>query len=95
METNILRVFILIVLFFLLTCEYSTFISKLLSDDSSETEVTSDVNKPKAISRRSKEKSYDDISLSDVINEDDDEENEDEDNEDESEKESRSECKYE
>lgn len=91
METNILRVLILIVLFFLLTCEYSTFIKKLLSDDSSDIEV---INKPKAISRRSKEKSYDEISLSDVINEEEEEDNEDEDEDIESNKEfRRSKCK--
>lgn len=80
METNVLRVLILIILFFLLTCEYSTFISKLLSDDNNETDVMGDAHKPKPISRRSKDKSYynNEISLSDVINGDDEEEVEDE-----------------
>lgn len=95
METNILRILILIILFFLLTCEYSTFISKLLSDDNNETEAISDVNKPKPLSRRSKEKSYSEISLSDVINADEESEDEDEDEETESDKEPRkSKCKY-
>lgn len=89
METNILRILILIILFFLLTCEYSTFISKLLSDDNNETEAISDVNKPKPLSRRSKEKSYSEISLSDVINADEESEDEDEDEETESDKEPR------
>uniref|UniRef100_A0A8D9BKB3 Uncharacterized protein n=1 Tax=Cacopsylla melanoneura TaxID=428564 RepID=A0A8D9BKB3_9HEMI len=89
METNVLRILILIILFFLLTCEYSTFISKLLSDDSNETEVLSDVNKPKPISRRSKDKSYynNEISLSEVINGDEDEDEDEVDSDDEDEEE--------
>lgn len=101
METNVLRILILIILFFLLTCEYSTFISKLLIDDN-ETEVITDVNKPNPITRRSKDKSYynNEISLSDVINgnEGDNEEEEEDDNDEnetESNKESmKSKCKY-
>ncbi|KAL1455633.1 hypothetical protein WDU94_009715 [Cyamophila willieti] len=91
METNVLRVLILIILFFLLTCEYSTFISKLLSDDNNETEVLSDVNKPKPISRRSKDKSYynNEISLSEVMNGEEDEDEEEEDDESDSDTESK------